>query len=117
MRSGRHQPPAQPGSGRHLLGHLDHHAVRHDLMDAPSARGDGAEPRLPLGRAVERGELRQSEFDKALDEASAILDVTKRKAAMEKVEKILQDDAVMVQPIWRSVFSAATDKEIGRAHV
>lgn len=52
-------------------------------------------------------------FDKALDEASAILDVTKRKAAMEKVEKILQDDAVMVQPIWRSVFSAATDKVHG----
>lgn len=53
------------------------------------------------------------EFDKALDEASAILDVTKRKAAMEKVQKILQDDAVMVQPIWRSVFSAATDKVQG----
>ncbi len=53
------------------------------------------------------------EFDKALDEASALLDVTKRKAAMEKVEKILQDDAVMVQPIWRAVFSAATDKVKG----
>ncbi|EDP61471.1 putative substrate binding component of ABC transporter [alpha proteobacterium BAL199] len=52
-------------------------------------------------------------FDKALDEASAILDVSKRKAAMEKVEKILQDDAIMVQPIWRSVFSAATDKVKG----
>ena len=53
------------------------------------------------------------EFDKALDEASALLDVTKRKAAMEKVQKILQDDAVMVQPIWRSVFSAATYKVKG----
>ncbi|GHD51596.1 diguanylate cyclase [Thalassobaculum fulvum] len=53
------------------------------------------------------------EFDKALDVASAILDVTKRKAAMEKVERILQDDAIMVQPIWRSVFSAATDKVKG----
>ncbi|MEQ8393861.1 ABC transporter substrate-binding protein [Thalassobaculum sp.] len=53
------------------------------------------------------------EFDKALDQASAILDVNKRKAAMEKVEKILQDDAVMVQPIWRSVFSATTDKVHG----
>lgn len=52
-------------------------------------------------------------FDKALDEASAILDVGKRKAAMEKVEKILQDDAVMVQPIWRSVFSATTEKVKG----
>lgn len=52
-------------------------------------------------------------FDKALDEASAILDVNKRKVAMEKVEKILQDDAVMVQPIWRSVFSAANEKVKG----
>lgn len=53
------------------------------------------------------------EFDKALDVASSILDVNKRKAAMEKVEKILQDDAVMAQPLWRSVFSAATDKVQG----
>jgi len=53
------------------------------------------------------------EFDKALDEASALLDVNERKKAMEKVQKILQDDAVMVQPIWRSVFSAVTDKVKG----
>ena len=34
------------------------------------------------------------EFDKALDEAEATLDVEARRAVMEKVEKILQDDAV-----------------------
>ena len=33
------------------------------------------------------------EFDKALDEAEATLDVEARRAIMEKVEKILQDDA------------------------
>jgi peptide/nickel transport system substrate-binding protein len=48
-------------------------------------------------------------FDAALDEAEAILDVTKRKEAMAKVEKILQDDAIMVQPFFRSVFTAAKD--------
>ena len=32
------------------------------------------------------------EFDKALDEAEATLDVEARRAIMEKVEKILQDD-------------------------
>jgi peptide/nickel transport system substrate-binding protein len=47
------------------------------------------------------------EFDKALDEAGATLDVNERKKKMEKVEKILQDDAVIVQPLWRAVFSAA----------
>ena len=45
------------------------------------------------------------EFDKALDEAEATLDVEARRAVMEKVEKILQDDAVMVQPIWRPVYT------------
>lgn len=52
-------------------------------------------------------------FDKALDEAEAILDVEKRRAKMEKVEKILQDDAVMVQPLFRSVFTAVSDKLVG----
>jgi peptide/nickel transport system substrate-binding protein len=45
------------------------------------------------------------EFDAALDDAEATLDVTARTAKMEKVEKILQDAAVMVQPIWRPVFT------------
>lgn len=51
------------------------------------------------------------EFDKALDEAGGILDATARRAAMEKVEKILQDDAVIAQPLWRAVFSA-TSKQV-----
>ena len=32
---------------------------------------------------------------------------------MEKVEKILQDDAVMVQPFFRSVFTAVRDNVVG----
>ncbi|MCI4661490.1 MAG: ABC transporter substrate-binding protein [Neomegalonema sp.] len=44
------------------------------------------------------------EFDAALDQAEALLDVEKRRAAMEKVEQILQDDAVMIQPIWLPIF-------------
>ena len=46
----------------------------------------------------------------ALDEAGAILDVNERKQKMEKVEAILQDDAVIVQPLWRSVFTAGSKK-------
>ena len=53
------------------------------------------------------------EFDKALDEAGSILDVNERRTAMEKVEKILQDDAVIAQPLWRSIFSATTAKVKG----
>ncbi|MCB2102927.1 MAG: ABC transporter substrate-binding protein [Rhodobacterales bacterium] len=53
------------------------------------------------------------EFDKALDVAESIFDVEKRRAQMAKVEKILQDDAVMVQPVWRPVFTIAGKKVHG----
>jgi peptide/nickel transport system substrate-binding protein len=53
------------------------------------------------------------EFDKALDMASGILDVDERRKAMEKVERILQDDAVIAQPLWRAVFSATSKKVRG----
>jgi peptide/nickel transport system substrate-binding protein len=53
------------------------------------------------------------EFDKALDVASAILDANERSKAMEKVESILQHDAVIAQPLWRSVFAAASNKVHG----
>jgi peptide/nickel transport system substrate-binding protein len=49
------------------------------------------------------------EFDKALDAAEATLDVEARKAKMEKVEKILQDAAVMLQPVWRPVFTMVSN--------
>jgi len=45
------------------------------------------------------------EFDAALDDAEATLDVEARRAKMETVQKILQDDAVMLQPVWRPVFT------------
>ena len=45
------------------------------------------------------------EWDAALDDAEATLDVEARKAKMEKVEKILQDDAVMIQPLYRPVYT------------
>ena len=46
-----------------------------------------------------------AEFDAALDNAESILDVEERRKAMEKVQKIIQDDAVMVQPLFRPVFT------------
>jgi peptide/nickel transport system substrate-binding protein len=50
------------------------------------------------------------EFEAALDDAEATLDVAERTAKMEKVEQILQDDAVMVQPVWRPVFTIISDQ-------
>jgi peptide/nickel transport system substrate-binding protein len=57
------------------------------------------------------------EFDQALDEAESLVDVEQRRAAMEKVEKILQDSAVIVQPIWQPKFFVASEKVKGlKAH-
>ncbi|MBS1270872.1 MAG: Heme-binding protein A [Gammaproteobacteria bacterium] len=50
------------------------------------------------------------EFDAALDAAEAELDVDKRRAKMEKVQSILQHDAVMSQPVWVPRLTAASDK-------
>jgi peptide/nickel transport system substrate-binding protein len=53
------------------------------------------------------------EFDKALAEAEATIDVAERKLKMKKVEQILQDSAVVVQPFWRPVFSLASSRVHG----
>ena len=50
------------------------------------------------------------EFDRALDEAEATLDVEERRRKMERVQRILQEDAVIVQPLWRPVFFVASKK-------
>ena len=54
-------------------------------------------------------------FDKALDLAAATLDVNARRQHMAVVQKILQDDAVIAQPFWRSIFSATTRQVQGYA--
>lgn len=50
------------------------------------------------------------EFDALLDEAGGILDAVERRAVMAKLEKILQDDAIISQSSWRSVFITANDR-------
>lgn len=44
------------------------------------------------------------EFDALLEEAMGTADVEKRRAIMEKIEKILQESGVIMQPYWRSVY-------------
>jgi len=54
-------------------------------------------------------------FDAALSEASGILNAEARRAKMQEVERILQDDAVIAQPIWRPVITAGLAKVQGFA--
>jgi peptide/nickel transport system substrate-binding protein len=53
------------------------------------------------------------EFDKALDEAEAIVNVDERRKVMERVQRILQEDAVIVQPLWQPKFFVASKKVKG----
>ena len=53
------------------------------------------------------------EFDAALDKAETLVDVDKRRAAMEEVERILQNDAVILQPLWTPKWFAASEKVKG----
>ncbi len=56
-------------------------------------------------------------FDEALDAAESTLDVEERRRLMERVERILRDDAVIVQPLWQPKFTVASEKVKGfRAH-
>ena len=60
VEAGRDQREDQRPARDPVLGELDQDAVRHDRLDAPPARRDGAQSRLPLRRAVERDQVQQS---------------------------------------------------------
>lgn len=54
-----------------------------------------------------------AEFDAALDKAESLVDVEERKAAMEDVERMLQDDAVLVQAPWIPALFVAKNRVKG----
>jgi peptide/nickel transport system substrate-binding protein len=57
------------------------------------------------------------QFDRALADAEATLDAAQRKVKMQRVEQILRDAALMIQPFWRPVFVLASSKVHGyQAH-
>ncbi len=56
------------------------------------------------GVAWNESAFANAEFDSLLDEATAIADADKRREVMAKIEKIMQDEGVMIQPYWRSLY-------------
>ena len=56
------------------------------------------------GEAWNESAFANADFDAALAEALSIADVEKRRAVMETVERIMQDEGVMIQPYWRSIY-------------
>ncbi|GGH38323.1 peptide/nickel transport system substrate-binding protein [Cribrihabitans marinus] len=45
-----------------------------------------------------------AEFDALLGEALAIADADQRRSVMAKLQKIMQDEGVIIQPYWRSIY-------------
>lgn len=43
-----------------------------------------------------------AEFDRLLTEADGLLDVDERREVMAKLQRIMQEDGPIVQPLWRS---------------
>ncbi len=56
------------------------------------------------------------EFDAVLEKALATADLDKRRALMEQGERILQEDAVTIQPYWRSLYNHSKPGLEGVAH-
>jgi peptide/nickel transport system substrate-binding protein len=56
------------------------------------------------GEAWNETAFSNADFDAALAEAMSIADADKRRVVMEKVQKILQDEGVMIQSYWRSLY-------------
>ncbi len=50
------------------------------------------------------------EFDQALNDVESTLNIEDRRAKMETVERILQEAAVMIQPVFRPQFTIVADK-------
>jgi peptide/nickel transport system substrate-binding protein len=55
------------------------------------------------------------EFDMLLDEAMALPDPERRRALMVRMETILQDSGIMVQPYWRALSLHMTPEVRGLA--
>ncbi|MDC0115890.1 ABC transporter substrate-binding protein [Octadecabacter sp.] len=72
-----------------------------------------------LGLAYRSGEAwnefgySNPEFDALLDEANAIADADARREVMAKIQEIVTEDAVTIQPYWRTVYRHAKPGFVG----
>ncbi len=56
------------------------------------------------GVAWNEAAFSNAEFDTLLSEAMAIADADERRVVMAKIQKIMQDEGVLIQPYWRSLY-------------
>ena len=59
------------------------------------------------GEAWNEAAYSNPELDAAIGEALSIADAEKRKTVMEKIEKIIQDSGIIIQPYWRKLYNSS----------
>lgn len=57
------------------------------------------------GQAWNETGFANAEFDRLVEEALALADVDRRREVMAKLEQIMVDEGVIIQPYWRSLFN------------
>ena len=65
------------------------------------------------GEAWNESAFANAEFDALLAEAMSIADAAKRSEVMAKLQKIMQDEGVVVQPYWRSIYRHHAEGVVG----
>ena len=72
--------------------------------DMDKAVGIAKGSRRRIGQALVEAGFANEEFDKVLAEASAIADADKRREHCLRLQQIMRDEGVIIQPYWRSTF-------------
>ena len=65
------------------------------------------------GEAWNESGFANAEFDSLLTEAMSIADADARRAVMAKIEKIMQDEGVIIQPYWQSLYRHFREGVVG----
>lgn len=65
------------------------------------------------GQAWNEAAFSNAEFDETLDKAVAIADADERRKLMKRLEEIMQEEGVVIQPYWRSLYRHYVEGLIG----
>ncbi len=65
------------------------------------------------GEAWNESAYANPEFDSLLGEALSIADADARREVMAKIQTIMQEDGVIIQPYWRSLYNHARPGQVG----
>ena len=65
------------------------------------------------GEAWNEAGFANAEFDQLLGEALSIADADKRREKMVRIQEIMQEEGVIIQPYWRSLYKHAKEGVVG----